>query len=447
MTVSRHWPLAIAALAFSITGCDEGRQNPPDVAVRIANVAPGYPELLFRREQTQYVPANGLTFQNATSAVYDEDTYDFYVDERDLLTGRVLPNKWSFTKELVGGSVYTFVLAQVGLEVQAVILEADPPAQTATDTQVYALHAAEGQPALEIFLEPPGTDIMGAVPWGSVGFLGTLPPHNIATGDYEITVTEAGNRANVLLRSGAFGLGAHESTAFVIAPLGGEGIAPISVLAVNSGGGVLTDSASPAAVRVINTADDRAPRDVAFAAEFSPPLFSAVPFAVSTAYKTRAPGAEVQVNVTPAGNPGVLELDQKVALAATRKHTLLVSGPAGALVGASVTEDDRRLANVAQLRFYHGAGQLPILDFLVLPADVDPTTAGSAAVLSPGTIGLPANYPPGDYEVRLRQTGTTTFVAGPVPVTLTGGGIYGILATNGADAATATITLIDDFQP
>jgi len=445
MTVSRLWLLALAA--FAATGCDEGRQNPPDVAVRVLNVAPGYPELFFRREQTSYDPQGGLTFQSAAREVYDEDTYDFYVDERDLATGRILANKWSFRKEIVGGTVYTFVLVQVGSEVQPVILEADPPAQNSTSTQVYALHAAEGVPALDIFFEAPGTDILGAVPWGTVSFLGTLPPRTVPPGDYEITVTEAGNRANVLLRSGAFGLGAPESTAFVIASLGGEGIAPISVVGLNSGGGVLSNANAQAAVRVINGADDGAPRDVAFGGEFSPPLFSAVPSAAPTAYAQRAPGTEVQVNVTPAGNPGVLEVDQKINLTATRKHTMLVSGPTGTLTAAYITDDDRRLLKGAQLRSYNAASQFAALDFLVIPADVDPTAAGAVASLSPGTIGLPANYPPGDYNIWLRQFLTTTIVAGPVPVTMTAAGIFGVLATNGPDAATATITLVDDFAP
>ena len=235
-----------------------------------------------------------------------------------------------------------------------------------------------------IFLEAPGADILGAVPWGTVSFLGTLPARTIPPGDYEITVTAAGNRTNVLLRSGAFGLGAPESTAFVITPLGGEGLTPISVVGINSGGGVLTHADAPAAVRVINGAADGAPRDVAFGGEFNPPLFSAAPFAVPTTYAQRAPGTEVQVNVTPAGNPGVLEVDQKVNLTATRKHTLLINGPTGTLTLAYTTDDDRRLVKGAQLRSYNAASQFTALDFLVIPADVDPTAAGAVASLFSG---------------------------------------------------------------
>jgi hypothetical protein len=42
-------------------------------------------------------------------------------------------------------------------------------------------------------------------------------------------------------------------------------------------------------------------------------------------------------------------------------------------------------------------------------------------------------------------TGTTTVVAGPIPVTLADTGFYGVLITDGATGSTADLVLIDDF--
>ena len=46
----RSFALLCAVLAF--TGCDQGRKAPPKTTVRVANVAPNFAALRFRREQT-----------------------------------------------------------------------------------------------------------------------------------------------------------------------------------------------------------------------------------------------------------------------------------------------------------------------------------------------------------------------------------------------------------
>jgi hypothetical protein len=436
-------PLALAALAFVVIGCDQGRENPPDASVRVMNVAPGFPFLRYARERTE--PSDVQFGTGITGGTYDEDTYDFRIYSRDIASNANILER-EFTKQLSTGTLYTFVLAQSGTAVQELILEAPELAATATQAQVLAAHAAEGQPAMDIFFEPTGTDIAGAVPWGSVAFLGTLAPRNVTPGDYEITVTAAGNRASVLLKTATFTAGAGETLALVITPAGESSVAPISITVGSSSFGGLIDVNAPAAVRVINAAADAAPRDVVFNGQFTPPLFAAVPFAAPTAFTPIAPGAEIPVNVTPPGNPGVLELDQKLALGGTRKHTLMILGDAGALTHILGIEGSRRLTDEATLSFYNAARQFTSLDLLVLPAGADPATALAALTLAPGLISTSISAPPGSYNAYLRQTGTTTLVAGPIPVTVAAAGIYGFLATNGPDSVTATVTLLDDFQ-
>jgi hypothetical protein len=53
--------------------------------------------------------------------------------------------------------------------------------------------------------------------------------------------------------------------------------------------------------------------------------------------------------------------------------------------------------------------------------------------------------PPGDYDLYARQFTTDEVVAGPIPVTLAGDGVYGVLAVNGPTRTTAEIVLLDDF--
>ena len=61
-----------------LTGCDEGRQPPGKVAVQVANVAPGFETLVFRREQDVRTAAE-MAFKGSQVFTYDADTYDFFV--------------------------------------------------------------------------------------------------------------------------------------------------------------------------------------------------------------------------------------------------------------------------------------------------------------------------------------------------------------------------------
>jgi hypothetical protein len=51
----------------------------------------------------------------------------------------------------------------------------------------------------------------------------------------------------------------------------------------------------------------------------------------------------------------------------------------------------------------------------------------------------------GDYDLYLRQFAGSTVIAGPLRVSIAAGGIYGVLATDGPDTATARMVLFDDF--
>jgi hypothetical protein len=446
MKNSRLRPLVLAAFAFAVIGCDQGRENPPDVAaVRVMNVAPGYALMKFAREQTDPVD---VQFRNGiVVGPYDEDTYDFKVYVRDVATGGSILKK-EFAKQIASGTLYTFVLAQSGTGIQELLLESVPPAPTATDLQVVAAHAGEQLPAMDVFLERPGTDIAGAVPWGNLSFLGTLPARNVATGDYEVTLTAAGDRSNVLYKSPTITLTAATSVAFVITPEGESSVSPMSVTVTEASFGALSNGNSSAAVRVLNAAADAAPRDVAFNGQFNPPLFAAVPFGAATAHVPIAPGADIPINVTPPGNPGVLELDQKNTFTASFKYTVMFSGEAGALTRAFALDDARRLLDEASIVFYNAASQFTGgLDLVFLQPGDDPTLVGSAALtLGAGAISGSLNAQPGTYNVYLRQAATSTVVAGPIPVTMAASGIYGFLATNGPDSVTATVTLLHDFQ-
>lgn len=436
LVVSYAFACAVVALA----GCDSGREAPPRVTVRVANVAPGFENLTFRREQ-DVRNQREMTFKATAEFSYDVDTYDFFVFERSLdinTAGR----SWTFAPQLEADTGYTFVLTEVGNEVVPVVLSY--PAAPASDAQIVGLHAAGGLPALDLYLEAPGVGIAGAAPRGTFDVQGQIAPTTLPSGEYEVTLTAAGDPANVLLTSTAITLPAGSTAAIIVVPEGGQGPQPLTVFVVHASSSVLYNRSAGAELRVINAATDQAPRDVALNNEFSPPLFAAVPFAQPSANVPTPVGAQ-PIAVTPVGNPGVLELNQTYSGIVDRRTTMLFAGPAGTLTHVFAADDGRRIHNEAKLRLMNGASQFTSLEFVLTMPDADPAAVAPFATVAPPGIAPFGAIPPGAYDLYLRQTGTTTLVSGPTRITVAAEGIYEVLAVDGADTATAGVVLFGDF--
>jgi len=397
----------LVSAVLAVTGCEDGRENPPDASVVVANVAPGFQELGFRREQTS---ARTLAFRDAQINQWDVDTYDFFIDERGLFVGDT-PRFWTFRQELVADTDYTFVLTEVAGEVQPVVIANPEP--TATAAQIAALHAAPGLPAMDLYLEAPGVGIAGATRRGTFNVQGQIAAQTLPGGEYELWLTEAGNPANVLLSSATITLAAATTSTFVVVPETGSGTTRLSVLMLQNGSAVIYDRNVTGELRVINAAEDTVPRDVAINGVFSPPLFSAAPFAEPTAYAPVALGTQT-LNVTPVGNPGVLELEMQISPTPAQRITVMFTGPAGALLYAAIADDGRRIHGEAKVNFMNAATQFLAVDFVLTATGADPTNVPPVTVL--GVPGSPFSYsffPPGTYDLYLRETTTGALLSGP----------------------------------
>ncbi|HJR70470.1 MAG TPA: DUF4397 domain-containing protein [Gammaproteobacteria bacterium] len=424
--------------ALALVGCDEGRPTPPRVTVGIVNAAPGFAELGFRREQTQPLP---LVFKSAQEVSYDADAYDFYVEGR-IADGTF--DTWSFTRTLVGDTRYVFVLTEVAGDVVPVVLEHG--AAPSADAQILAAHGGGGVPALDLYLERPGVGIGGATPRGTLAAQGQLAARTVPSGDYELFFTAAGDPATVLFTSPTITLTPGTTTTFVVTPEAGETTAPFSVQFVQALSDVLFDRNATTELRVINAATDRQPRDFAINREFAPPLFPAVPFASPTSHAAVPASSALPINVTPPGNPGVLELDQTVAIFAALRYTILFTGDAGTLTHVLAIDDNRRIYGTAKLRFINAALQFTdsVELVLVTPGELPEGILGQVALLAP-SASVHSPLVPGTYDLYLRRAGTNEILSGPTPVTLDERGIYAVLAVNGPDSTTAEVVLLDDF--
>ena len=433
---------ALVCAVLVLCGCNSGRQAPGKVTVQVANAASGFGSLSFQREQDENNRSE-MAFKEATAYVYDADTYDFFVVEPTFKLeepGRT----WTFARTLEKDTHYVFVLTEVAGEVEPVVIpNPDPP--TGSNTQILGLHAARGLPAMDLYLESPGVGIAGATPRATLKPEEPTAPLTLPGGDYELFMTAAGNPADVLMMSQQFNLPAGTTSTFVVVDENGTGTARINTLLLQGGGStILFDRNAPSALSAINGATDQMPRDVAVNSQFSPPLFSAIAFGEPTPYG-QVPVGTMQINVTPVGNPGVLELDTQLTGVIGQRATMLFSGPAGTLLPMFAADDGRRLDREARVRFMNVASQFPGVDFYVTLPDGNPDTQFPIASLFPPGISTYTTLHPGDYDLYLRQAGTLTTINGPTRFHVDAAGIYGFLAIDGPDTATANLLYLDDF--
>ena len=410
--------------------------------MQVANAAPGFESLYFRRE-SEFSREVQLQFETTEAFVFDEDTYDFFVNER--LGGSDPGTTWTFPAKLESRTDYLFVLTEVAGEVQPVIIPVTAP--SGSGSQIRALNAASGLPAMDLYLEAPGVGIAGATPRGTFGAQEQIPLSTLPSGAYELFLTSAGNPADVLLTSQAFNLPAGTTSTIVVVPEAGQRTAPVSALVLGTVPFLLTDVNAPSELRAINAATDQAPRDLAIDSQFSPPLFSAMPFGDSTPY-ARVPSAVMKVNVTPVGNQGVLEIDTTLTGTSGQRVTLLFNGPAGTLVPLFAADDGRRFNHEAKIRFMNAASQFLAIDYVVTFPDLTPNEVNEvpalAQLFAPGISSYVPVYP-GDYDLYVYAAGTANLLSGPTKFSVAAGGIYGVLAVDGPDTATVRVRILDDF--
>lgn len=404
------------------------------------HAAPSLPNIAFLREQRE---ETNLAFGAAGSLSFEVGQYDFNLEVDDPAT-RMRDRFHSFSKTLQDGVEYLFVLTEKRSgDFSLLAFEQPKFDSTSSNAEVGVVHAAVAQSALDVYLEAPGTDITTAVPFGTLDLHGNLEPATLTPGDYELSVTAAGNPADRLFLSGTLSVEAGVSYTLVVTDGETPALSPINVVDIGDAVIQLANLDAQSALRVVNATSDRLDRDLIVDASATP-LFSALAFSAVSDFELVAPGAR-DLSVTPAGNPSVEELAVTLTFQLGSQYTALLAGDTNDLNLVHSSELRRPLANQARIKIYNGATQFDLIGFYILLPGVDPSTATPAAILAAPEIGASLALAAGDYELTLRlSTGDT--IAGPIPVTIENGKVYGILAANDVGGSAAEIFLIDDFN-
>ncbi len=428
-------------LSLAVSGCDGGRENPPDVFVSFIHAAPSQGPITFRREEA--IEAS-LDYKQSVTRTFDIDVYNSPL--AISTAGAAAERLVSFTHELVAGTNYTIVATEVGGQLQQLILEAPSTEPNSTNAQVALLHVAPTLGAVDVFLEAPGADLSLVLPLGTISFGEDLAPRTIDAGDYEFTLIQVASPFAVLLRSVTFPLSAAQSALFAIIDGAEQGIAPVAVVVTGSTNFSFVDRDLLSQIRVINTISDRSSLDVGIDDEFSPPLFPGLSFGTISDYVTTiTPGAH-DLTARPVDNPGVLEVNFPFAVEAGRFGTFFIANDPGATSTSFSIDDYRPIVGEITVNLYNAAQLFQFVDVFIAPVGTDLNTIFPTASLLPGASLPGLAIAPGDFELTIRDGGTVTVLAGPTSMTLIEGGFYGILITDSlSDPSNVDLTLFDDF--
>ena len=445
----------LVASALVLASCSgNSLEDPPDGALRFLHAAPTLAQSDFLLVR---VLRGSISYAAATdSFALDEDTYTINVDTQSPASTTDVVRIVSEQRSITAGQESLLVLYDDGPTpaLTEYLLPLNP--LEAGNTEITALHAAKGAPAVDIFLEADGADLAAATPRATLAFKEISAPFSVPAASYRLTATTPGDPLDVLYQSPVFT--SNELTSVLAGVLAGAGTTAsplrLSLLDRTATTPVaLNDAGAPASHRFVNGAVTLGPVDVVIDGNFAAPTHAAVAPRVVTDY-VGVGTDELQLQITPAGNPGVVEFDQATTLSAGNLQTQVIAGATGSVTSRIFLDDNRGIAPRARFRFRNLADTFESIDvYLVEPGGTidEPVT---------GFFGLPvtgvefvSTVLGDDYDIILVEndgdpdTEDTTVIAGPIAVTWDAARVYEVLIFDSDTPGTVDVSIADVTAP
>jgi hypothetical protein len=314
------------------------------------------------------------------------------------------------------------------------------------NAQVQLFNWSTALGTFDVYLAPPGTNLSATQVKATLA-AGDEYNGLVDAGTYVLTLSAVGDPNAALYTSESFTLDKQTRVGFAILDATSESTSSVKVSLFRDRGGDLLDRRTKTLMRVAHVAPDAGNVDVFLEEDYTAPAFANLALRQTSAYREidRAVVAGgVELDVTPAGNVGVLLTREQTTLTTGERATFfLVKSAAGNMDALKSSDTVRRLAPYAQLRPVNSLAAS--LDFYIVPHGNNVYTSTVNQTLSGASIGSFASFEPGSYDVVIARAGTDTFVFGPREVQIAGAGIYTIVAVPTAQTTVADVLLLDDF--
>jgi len=414
--ISRYLAAFLSCLlVFALAGCGKSGGG-SSTQIRIVNTVPDAPAISVIVGSTTVV--NNLAFQGLTQySGVDSGTQEFKVSANGGTSNAI-----DTMLNLNSNASYTYVVFNPVSSTQALLVVDSGIAQSASGTFSFrVINVASGIGPVDVYLTPPGTDINSTSPTAS-----TVPVASLSAiltpnaGSLELRITSAGTK-DVIFDTPAQNFVSQDAYQIVIYSVGSGRLVNVAFLNIDNAGTGQVENNLLAEYKVLNASQVASPLNVLVDGTLQ---LSNVPYAGVSNYVVANAGSRtftVQATATPGAN--LLTLVDNLAPASDT--SIVLNGPAGALVGTVLNDNNLPpAAGRARIRFVNSSPDLGPVDVYVnFSKQVSglTTNAASAYVEVTADINLGTAY-----EFDFNLAGTTTPVLKLPNTTVIGGHTYSI---------------------
>ena len=433
MNSRRAVTLVLFLLSVTLVGCGSKGSGSSNARIRVLNAIPDATAISLTLDTNAPI-VSGLAFQQVTQYIgVGGGSHEFKVSVNGGAS-----NVIDTTLNLAGVDYTYVVYGPVSAAVGGLFPDTGFSAPSSGNFSVRFINAAAGIGPVDLYLTAAGTDLnttsatVSNVGVGSSSAFTTVP-----TGTYEVRATAA-NTKDVVFDTGTVAFGNQTFTDIVALTKGSSKLVQVAVLNIDSNGTGQVKDNLLAEFKVINASSVASPLNVAVDGNLT---LSNVPYTGVSNYTTVSAGPRtftVQATATPGAN--LLTLVN--ALAPATDTSLVLSGPAGALLPLVLQDNNLPpAAGRARIRFVNTSADFASLDVYVnFSKQVSSLVTNSASsyieVTADATIGT-------SYEFDFNTAGTVTPVLKLPGVSIIAGHTYTVYVV-GSAAAPLGVVAKDD---
>jgi len=435
--------LAVIA-ALTVAGCG-GESSLPEASgkgvIRMINAIPTSPEIGFLIEERALGSVSYKS--NAPPQRWDDLSYTFNFEiSRPLVENTRIASRFL---DVVRDVEYTFV---VHGSIDAAVVDLwEIPVRTFGGTEtVFEMrvgHAADALGSVDVYLGPETAapalgDLVATLAPGEVS-----APADVADDTYIVTVTSAGNPADVLYQSVPTRIVPSQSVLITVFEGDANDTAPVAARVFSAQGptSVLTDARFPPTARFVHATMDLGTSDIYDDEALQNRIVADLAFGDVTADIDLAVG-DIAITATAPGNVGAIQLEDVLTTFAGSRINYYFTVLADELTGTQVSVDRRSIETTARITFFHSAANHGAVDLYV----VEPGTSVEDAL--PRQIGAanglqtpPVNLAAGSYDLYITTSGEKTVLDGPISLEVALGDVFEAVLLDRVDPSLAEFRL------
>lgn len=436
--------LAIITLA-AVAGCSGETALPEatgDGRIRMINAIPSSPEITFLIEERSL---DSVAYKsNSSPQRWDDLTYTFNFEisrPQQTETTRIASRSLDVVREVD----YTFVV-RGSLDAPTVDLWEIPVRSFSGAGTVFEMrvgHTAQTLGSVDVYLglESAAPDLGARVATLAPGEVST--PSDVEQDVYIVTLTSAGNPADILYQSVPTQIVSNQSVLVTVFDGDANDTAPTTILIFNDQGlsSALADARFPPTARFIHATADLGTSDLYDDAALQNRIVADLAFGDVTGDIDMAVG-ESTITATAPGNVGAIQLEDTLTTLAGSHVNYYFTVLGDELTGAQVPVDRRSIETAVRLTFFHSAINHDSVDLYVVEAgtSVDDSLPRQIG-LSYGLQTAPIRLAAGSYDIYITAAGEKTVLDGPVSLEAALGDVFEAVLLDRVDPSLAEFKL------